>query len=259
MRLRIVKEEPELAHLMPSGEETFHRAFGAVSNPLPQVLLSVVFFLISIPYFLSPTAKIGPISLVYQLGSNGVLSVIFSGFLWMYFRSLWGVYKLGKEPLKLRPYREDHMLGVRPIGSIALTLFVAFILVASFNTIGLLLSPDPISVVVLSGFLTFGVAMFFLPLNSIHKTMAEEKRNLISKVQQKFALLASLVGDQTPGGTEMLLRQLRGTQILQIDREYISNVSTWPFDTPILGKFAAIALSVVAILISKLVALPFHI
>src|SRR5947209_17746196 len=65
--------------------------------------------------------------------------------------------------------------------------------------------------------------------------------------------------EQIPDRAEKILGQLRDTQILQIKRDYVSRLPTWPFDTPILGKFAAIALSVAAILISKIISLPFRI
>ena len=64
--------------------------------------------------------------------------------------------------------------------------------------------------------------------------------------------------EQIPDRAEKILGQLRDTQILQINRDYVSRLPTWPFDTP-LGKFAAIALSVAAILISKIISLPFRI
>jgi hypothetical protein len=39
----------------------------------------------------------------------------------------------------------------------------------------------------------------------------------------------------------------------------VSSMAVWPFDVGILGRLSAIALSVIAILISRIVALIFHI
>ena len=176
---------------------------------------------------------------------------MFGSFIWVYFSSLWGIYKLGNEPLNLKSHYEDRMLGVRPIGSISLTLFAAYSSVLVLGSIALLLSPDLLGTAALIVMVVFGVAMFFIPLNSVHKTMVEQKRSQIVKVQQEFIRLTNSATEQIPDRAEKILGQLRDTQILQINRDYVSRLPTWPFDTPILGKFAAIALSVAAILISK--------
>jgi len=259
MRSRIVEFEPKLVPVLPLGEETFHRAFGGVSKRIPQVLIGVPFFLLSIPYILQPTINIGWVSLLFQLLSNGVVGIMFGSFIWVYFRSLWGIYRLGNEPLKLKSHYEDHMLGVRPIGSISLTLFAAYSSVIVLGSIALLLSPDLLGTVALIVMVVFGVAMFFIPLNSVHKTMVEQKLSQMVKVQQEFIRLTNSAAEQIPDRAEKILGQLRDTQILQINRDYVSRLPTWPSDTPILGKFAAIALSVAAILISKIISLPFRI
>ncbi len=259
MRTKIVEYEPKLVAIAPSGEETLHRAFGGISRPIPQALLAVPFLLISLPYISQSTINIGPVSLLYQLVSSVVFGVMFSSFIWLYFRSLWGLYKLGKEPLNLRSHYEDRMLGVKPIGAISLTLFVSYTLVIGLTTVSVLFNPDPIGTTFLIIFAVFGVAMFFIPLNSIHRRMAEAKQRQMAKVDEKFARLADSATELTPESTEKILKQLRDTQILMISRDYVSNLPTWPLDTPIIGRFAAVALSVAAILISKIVSLPFHI
>jgi hypothetical protein len=258
MRLKIVHYEPKLTPLMPLGEETLHRAFGGVSRQIPQVLIGMLFFLLGIPYIFQATLNLGLVTLLFQLVSSAFYGLMFGSFVWVYFRSLWGIYQLGKEPLNLKSHYEDQMLGVKPIGSISLTLFVAYSFLLVLGTISLLLSPDLVGIGGLLVMTVFGIAMFFVPLYDMHKMMVEQKRSQIVKVQQEFVRLANPTSEQIPDGTERILRQLRDTQILQINRDYVSKLPTWPFDTPILGKFAAIALSVAAILISKIISLPLH-
>ena len=259
MRSKIVHYEPKLAPLMPQGAETLHRAFGGVSRQFPQVLIGVPFFLLGIPYIIQSVTNIGLFTLLFQFVSSAFYSFVFGCFVWVYFRSLWGIYQLGKEPLSLKSHYEDQMLGMKPIGSISLTLFVAYSSLLVLGSVSLLLSPDLVGIGILLVMTVFGIAMFFIPLYDMHRTMVEQKRTQMVKVQQEFLRLANPIAEQIPDVSERILRQLRDTQILQINRDYVSKLPTWPFDTPILGRFAAIALSVAAILISKIISLPLHI
>ena len=60
--------------------------------------------MLGIPYILQPTTNNGWVSLLFQLLSSGVIGIMFGSFSWVYVRSLWGIYKLGNEPLKLKSH-----------------------------------------------------------------------------------------------------------------------------------------------------------
>ena len=50
-----------------------------------------------------------------------------------------------------------------------------------------------------------------------------------------------------------VLKSIKDLQFLKIRKEYVWNIPTWPFDTGVLGRVAAIVLSVTAILLSRII------
>ena len=258
MRGKLAAYEADLVPLAPSGEETIRKAFGGVSRLVPVLVVSVLFGLFSAPYtYFQTTLTPGAVTLGYVFVSNVLISLLFGSFIWVYFRSLWGLYKLGNEPLRLAPHEQDPMLGVKPIGSMSFTLFLSYSAVVGFITLGLLVVPDTFSLVSIFVLELLGGVMFFLPLNSVHKKMLAQKREEKRKLVKKLSELAGGRSGRAEG-TEDLLRQIREVQILQVQKDYVSTIPTWPFDTGILSRFAAIILSVIAILLSRIISVSFH-
>ncbi len=254
MRLRLQSYEMDLVPISPSGSETLQKAFGGIYRLRPAVAVSVVIGALSLPYFYFQTNQIpGAATLVYVTISSVVVSLVFGTFIWVYFRSLWGLYKLGKEPLKLTAYDEDPMLGVRPIGSISLSLFLSYILIVGFIALGLGISPDPVSLSLVLVLALLGGFMFFLPLNSIHRKMLGEKRRELKKMAQTLSRVSRGLENGANQRAEDLLQSIRDAQVLQMQREIILSVPTWPFDTGILGRFAAVILTVIGILLSRVI------
>jgi hypothetical protein len=269
MRSRLLAAEPALIPIVPAGEETFHKSFGGVSRVLPQLVMAIPLGLLSIPYLLNQSLfEVGPVFLSYLVLSNLILTLVFGTFVWVYLRSLWGLYQLGNEPLTLKPYHEDPMLGVRPIGSISLALFLAYNVVIGLSVLSILVAPpDPVGLAAITLLALLGGAMFILPLYSVHRKMAAEKANERTKVFEDFARLfdrpqeesASDDGSSSSSNSATdLLRGIRDTQILQLRREYISSIPTWPIDTGIIGRFAAIIISVFTVILARLVQIALH-
>lgn len=253
MRTKLVSYESNLIPISPTGEATMNRHFGGVYRILPVIIMGVLITLLSGPYIFVQASQLqGSATFVYQAVSNPLVSVLFGGFIWVYFRALWGLYKLGKEPLKLAPSDEDRMLGVKPIGSISFSLFLAYNVVIGLSVLGLFESPDPVSIGALLGLAFLGGVMFFLPLNGIHKRMSENKETEEKQLQLRLTKLSNGVEGET--GQVEILKSLRDVQLLKIKRENVSRLPTWPFDTGVLGKFLAIILAVVATLVARLIA-----
>jgi HPt (histidine-containing phosphotransfer) domain-containing protein len=64
-------------------------------------------------------------------------------FAWVYFGAIYGLFKLGQKPLKLKPSTEDRMLGVRSFGDLSLSMsmvyfsaMVILIMIGIASTIG---------------------------------------------------------------------------------------------------------------------------
>ena len=150
------------------------------------------------------------------------------------------------------------MLGARPIGSISLTLFLAYNLFVGLSTLGILLAPDPVGFAILLVLAILGGLMFILPLNNIHKRMAAVKQNERQKLFEHFSALSGPSEDGSGDKTDNLLRSIRDAQILQFRKEFAAGIPTWPFDTSILGRFEAVVLFVTAILLSRTITVTLH-
>ncbi len=254
MRLKLVATEPELISLSPEGEETVHRAFRLVPKIVPQAILGILFISASLPSLNSSiTFAAGPFFGIWNFISTVLLDLMFGCFIWIYASSLWGLHKLGKEPLKLKPYFEDTMLGAKPVGSIALTLFLSYFTIVGIGTLGILIAPDPLGTVMLTGFIVAGVALFFLPLNSIHRRMQREKHIQQASIRRELALLNAPTNPIEPKLQRDTLLRVSELMALQMRRDDASKISTWPLDTTILSRFAAVIISLITILISRVI------
>ncbi len=265
LRLRILQAEPELVPVLIGGEETFHKAFGRITSNWQPALLGLV-ILAGVPFdpiFLSIYPALGPISRLDFIVVYVVSLFIITNFGWIYLSSIWGLRELGKSSLRLKAFVEDRTLGVRPLGSLSLSLAFGYfggsallILVSAIAPIPGFRTPENIAGY--AGALILGLTLFFLPLNSVHGKMLNEKRHeQKSHLEEYNSLLQSFkLKDSTPGlGREGRLEALLFHEMTE---RRIAAIPTWPFDTGILGRFAAIFLSVTAILISRIIQLTFH-
>ncbi|QQG48776.1 MAG: hypothetical protein HY247_00165 [archaeon] len=255
VRTKVEEYEAELTALAPDGPRTLRKVFGGISSLKPMLVVSAVLGLASVEYVYSLLGlATGPLMEIYVAVSNTVVSVVFGVFVWVYFRTLWGLYRLGKEDLKLTSAEVDPMLGVRPIGSISFTLFISYTAVILFVGAVVVIIADPFSIAAVLVLEVVGAIMLFLPLNSVHKMMLAGKRQERRRIAEGLARVSGPAGD-----ADSLLRDIKEVQMLQLRRDMVSAVPTWPFDTGVLGRFTAIVLSVVAILLSRIISGTLHI
>jgi hypothetical protein len=252
MRLKLAESKSELAALAPEGKITFYRAFGRVTKFLPVFILSLLFLGISLPYaFELPLVGQYPTYAVWELLGSWLAVLIFAAFLWVYISALWGLYQFGKSSLTLKDYLEDQQLGVKPFGSISISLFYAFSIVALVVGIGIILSSDPLTMVYILGFFFIGGVMFFLPLTSIHRQMLKEKLGKQRTVRKRFTVLANPRKDSVPDPPGDKMDRLSDILLLQMTRSDVGAIPTWPFDLGILQRFSVIILSVTAVIIAR--------
>lgn len=270
MRLKLVAAESLLLSLSPEGEETFHKVFGGVSRLGPPIVIDViliVFFLLQavsevpVNFVVFGTA---PANLVFIVVSFPLWFLIFGTFAWVYFSSILGLHKLGKKPLKLKSIYEDRMLGVRPIGSLSLSLTFTYLAGLSILTlVPIVVWPNtssPSYTWLLSVLALLGVVFFFFPLNTIHKKMLDVKhreqeayRKLFSKAIQKQTESRTQVSESSLSDIREVLIRLTTLLTVGITKEEAAAIPTWPFDTPILGRFSAMILSIITILIANII------
>ena len=104
----------------------------------------------------------------------------------------------------------------------------------------------------LSGLVLLGLVLFFLPLRGLHQRMADQKRQEIVRLRPK---LSHIYED---GASDTALDVAHLVRIDMTDRK-VAAMAIWPYDVGILGRLSAITLSVIAILLSRIIALIFHI
>lgn len=268
MRVKLVAAEPTLIPLAPEGEETLHRAFGRVSRALPTLVLTAaivgLFFqggALPQPQPAEPGLALDALRYVFlsfALGLSFVLQFgILGQFVWVYFSAIRGLHQLGKQPLRLKPFHEDPMLGARPIGVLSLALALAYQTPLGLFALGFFLLDDApaqtAGAVLLTVLVPLGVVLFFLPLNSTHQQMVQAKQRAQAALRTQFSEL--WIGSGNPGGEASPGTPSRVERLLMLDmaQRQAAALPTWPFDTRILGRLAAIILSLIAIVLARVV------
>jgi hypothetical protein len=190
----------------------------------------------------------------------GVVWSILGQFVWVYFSAIRGLHQLGKQPLRLKPFHEDPMLGVRPIGVLSLTLALAYLTPLGLFTLGIILVGAALSAAtpLVSGLASLGVVLFFLPLNSTHQQMLQAKQRAQTELRTQFSELWR--GSSNPGGeaSSGALSRVERLLMLEIAKREAAALPTWPFDTRILGRLAAIILSLIAIVLARVVSVALN-
>ncbi len=84
---------------------------------------------------------------------------------------------MSKMPLKLQPYHKDRHLGLRPVGSLALSLVIVYLAFVGISVLPAIFGePAPGFFLLTSVLLVFGVLLFFLPFMRLHHRMLEQKK-----------------------------------------------------------------------------------
>lgn len=264
MRQRLVSVEAQLVSLLPEGEETFDTIFGGVSKSTPPVAFAILFMLViafqSVPELPDNFVFfcVSSINTVFLLVAWPFWFIAFCTFVWVYVGSIRGLYELGKK-VKLKTFNEDKMLGVRPVGSLSLSLtytyFVGLIILGLLPTI---LQPEASILgymVVLSTCATVGLILFLLPQYTLHKKMVEAKeveKELLRRELSKVVRAAD-EKDDVESVAEIKDALNRLTTVLQVDmtRNELENIPTWPFDTQIISRLTGMAMSIIIVIIGQ--------
>ena len=276
MRERLEEAGRSLASLLPDREEGFRRIFGRLASPRPQVITWIVFLVAlllavnfsaivgvappSIQFNAGPGSALEFFAGAYDILSVAVATLGLSSVVWTYWSITRGIHRFGDAPLQLRPYYEDAFAGLRPVGALALSLdFAYFVFIGLFMLVVFASPSAPTTADIigiggfLSGLIVIGLALFFLPLRRLHQRMVGQKLDEKDRLRPK---LASLFEDRSARNDSGDLGHM--FRLDMMDRK-VASMAVWPFDVGILGRLSAIALSVIAILISRIVALIVHI
>ena len=258
-RLHIARYAKEIAPLLPGGDADVRRIFGHLYWRLPVIGLAAAFGLFFFLLLLEPLPPAFGVLDFVILGVNLVfLPFVDAQVIWNYAATIWGVHRIGRQALRLRPLFEDPMLGLRPLGSLSLGatfyFFGALVIIIAEVT----LSPDPVRPAYLAFLIVlvlFGAGLMFLPLVSIHRLMVAEKRRAIDDAGTRaggvYAPLMAGNPTSEPSLHEVrdLLLRTHGILVHREEERRIQALPTWPFETRAMTRIAAITLTgVVAVL-----------
>ncbi len=260
-RLHILKHVSGIAPLLPDGEAGFRRIFGRTLHPLPVLLFAgglIAFF--GVFLFDFPTTAIGPAEIVI-IGLNLIYaSVLEAQVIWNYVSTLDGLRRLGKEDIQLTPSEIDPMRGLRPLGSLSLGATFLYFGGMALVLPQVLLNPAPLRPAYI-GFLMvlvlLGAGLFFLPLNSIHRRMAEAKERDIEAVRTRAAT-AYAAPPGPVGNPEATLSEVRewlvrthGILAHEASARRATDLPTWPFETGAMDRILAITVTGVVAVVGR--------
>lgn len=260
MRLRVVAAKSPISARLSGGEEDYHTAFGRMTRTAPVLILTVTLgtFLLTI-YASEGVISPSPFSIIGNTIVVYLNVLAFTTYLWEFATAGLGLHDLGGSSLRLGPFQEDRMMGAKPIGNLALSMTIAYyggLLLTSLLLSTFLPSSLPSSALFIA-FLLLGVALFFLPLNSVHAKMQAEKRRLLREIGARYPRLDRDSSRPRENATledvNARLAKLTDLQELKMLDRKAASLPTWPFDVQLVSKFVTIVLSVTAVLLSRLI------
>src|SRR2546422_7950207 len=252
-RLHIARYANEIAPLLPDGKAGVRRIFGHLYSRLPVIGLAAAFGLFFSLLLLEPMPPGFGFLEFLILGLNLLfLPFVDAQVIWNYVATIWGVHRVGREALRLRPAVEDPMLGLRPLGSLSLGATVYYFGALAIIIAEVTLSPDPVRPAYLAFLIVlvlFGAGLLFLPLVSIHRLMMAEKRRAIEYASTRaggvYAPLTAGNPTSEPSLHEVrdLLLRTHGILVHREEERRIQVLPTWPFETRAMTRIAAITLT----------------
>lgn len=246
MRRRITQVEEQLVRESPEWRNTVGRSFRHITRTGPALAITLLILILSYPLVVFQVGNNQGFAQLYFIITYPMFFFAAGSFIWMYVSSLWGLYKIGTQPLKLRPYTEDTLLGLGGFGRISLTLtsvflVAVFLAVYEFTAFATAM-PILLTVFFSAGLISVGVCMFFLPLMNLHRKMVVEREQLRSR--NIGAILNMVSGDNL--GDHSTAQGLMKILALEHEGEQISSIPSWPFDTPAIRTVAGIVFAVAA-------------
>ncbi len=254
-RSRVQSAEPEVSLLSPAGEEGFHEAFGGLSSPIGTSLVALGLAVVYVvPRALSSA---GTFTLAFALTSDTLSALIIGTGFWEYLYGQWGLRKFGMTEITMKPYYEDRMFGLRPLGSLSVSMGVAFFLLAGIALAGSSVAGDPLNMGVLVFLLAVGVAGLYLPLNGIHHKMAMQKRVELMALQRQVGDVLGK-GEFEKGDAESQLRGIGRLLRVHVARDEISSIPTWPFDTRAVERLTALMIAIITVVLARIAQIGLH-
>jgi MFS family permease len=269
MRHRLIAAEKGMCPILPEREKTFHETFQFVFRQWPPIVIAVLiiafYFISSSDYLIASFSgyAVNIVTAIYLAIVYPLWFIVCCTFVWIYFGSIYGLYKLGQQSLRLKPSTEDRMLGVRPFGDLSLSLsmvyfsaMVILIVTGIASTIGSPIIGFVAFLTLLMIFFIVGVVLFISPLYAVHTKMIEQKE--IERSRLLGQVNKGVEGETEPSTLDAMANMQRKldslTSLMTLERaeKNLNSVPDWPIDTTIMNRFVTIILSTIAIILANL-------
>ena len=254
MRSKLHTVMPEVKSILPENSKKLQEIFKPNCKLTSAAIVSILLAVVSLASFPDQFSQhsTGPISLTQVALSFPFMYLAYGTFIWFYSSSVKCLHNLGKQPLKLAEYYEDTYLGAKPIGSLSLSLALVYFSGLGLVFFSFLSIPAPLEfalVIMILG----GIALFFLPLNTIHNKMQQKKQLEREKLKNLHKLQKESIDETLQNIQKIKTRALQHMLAVDIVDRHVNSIPEWPFDSRTLTWLSAIILAVVASIIAKYV------
>ncbi len=253
MRSRIAAMVPQIEPLMPKEAKTVQDIFHPVCTFIPAVALSVLLAVVSLLSF--PTQgqhAAGLNSLALLVISFPFVYLVYGTFIWTYVSSIICLYTLSKQPLKLAEFYEDSHLGMKPFGSLSLSLAVVYFSGLGLIFFSFLSIPPPLQIAVVI-MIVVGVILFILPLLTVHHKMLHKKQEEREKIKTHYSHLLPSIHQPLETKDAIEVKNLRYMVAVDIIDRQVTSIPEWPIDSKSLTWLSAVVLTVVVSIVTRFV------
>lgn len=245
----LARLRPSLATVVDEDLPDVERLFRGLDSVAVPLLLTVA---VGVVLPLDETINGDPVAAAIQAITWLVIGLPLCTAVWVYTTLQMGLQRLSRGQLTLHGYRGDRTLGLQSVGSLAFTGF--WMLLGTLTPLALTGSDDLPSVLVTTGVLVAGIALFFLSLLGLHRQMSEVKRRELDCARQLYQQAYRPV-QELP--TLPRLQEQSGLLSAAENLEKrAERIQAWPFDEGTFARAVTIASSAVATIIARILLAP---
>lgn len=191
--------------------------------------------------------------LLTQFSSWPIFQLYIMTTLWVWAFAMYAIYRMGRLPLKLRPFTEDPMLGLRPFARASLrfvAIYEGLVAIIAFPQILSGAYGLPVSLF-LVGLFVLGIVFFLLPLIPLRWKLQAAKSEQSRWIGSEYSKLMQSVHTIDGDVDDKLVGRLMAIDKIQRD---VRQIRTWPFEAGILARLIAVIVSITAIILSQILA-----
>jgi hypothetical protein len=259
MRSKVAQTQESLQDACGDCESVFDSAFRSAVRWEPAAALTAVVLAANVVLFLAQGGRVTPGTVtvfVLDLVTVGARWMVIFTFFWFYIASIRGLAALGSDVRQVAPYYVDDMLGMRPLGSLSLSLASTYFLALGLGGFWATLSSHNVATQgALAIFFVTGIVLFFAPMRVLHARMVAEKKRAQVELRERYATLFEAPRRVTAGRREAeraSLDDLRDAIGYEVTERQVMAIKTWPFDTSLITKLAtSLALPILLTLVGR--------